>query len=129
MLMIDRSGRGAMAASAQTRERAAKGCAEIFDSELFRALCEPVRIEIVRLLIARGRSDLSGIAGELPQDASVISRHLAVLYRAGVVRRARSGRHVYFELDGPELLARLEAITGALRRAAPFCCPGDPGRE
>jgi DNA-binding transcriptional ArsR family regulator len=124
MLIIMQAEKPIEMASAQTRQRAAKSCAEIFDSELFRALCEPVRIEIVRLLIARGRSDLSGIAAELPQDASVISRHLAVLHRAGVARRAKSGRHVYFELDGPELLARLEGITGALRRAVPFCCPG-----
>lgn len=110
-------------ASARTRERVASGCAVILDSDLFKALCEPVRIEIVRLLIARGRSDLSAIAAELPQDTSVISRHLAVLHRAGLIRRAKAGRHVFFELDGPELLARLEGIVAALRAAVPFCCP------
>jgi DNA-binding transcriptional ArsR family regulator len=111
-------------ASALTRERVASGCAGLLDSELFKALCEPVRLEIVRILIAQGRSDLSEIAARLPQDASVISRHLAVLHRAGVVRRTKSGRHAYFELDGPQLVARLEAMTSALRRAVPFCCPG-----
>lgn len=95
----------------------------MLDSELFRALCEPVRIEIVRLLIARGRSDLSGIAAELPQDPSVISRHLALLHRARLVRRQKVGRHVHFELDGPALVARLEGMLGVLRRAVPFCCP------
>jgi DNA-binding transcriptional ArsR family regulator len=106
------------------RALAAKRCAGILDSDLFKALCEPVRIELVRLLIARGRSDLSALADELPQDASVISRHLAVLHRAGLVRREKAGRHVLFELDGPELLARVEAIATQLRRAVPFCCPG-----
>lgn len=107
-----------------TRSKAAADCASILDGELFRALCEPVRVELVRLLIARGRSDLGALAAELPQDTSVISRHLAVLHRAGLVRREKSGRHVIFELDGPALLARLEAITARLRRAVPFCCPG-----
>jgi DNA-binding transcriptional ArsR family regulator len=111
-------------ASARTRERVASGCAGILDSDLFKALYEPVRVEIVRLLIARGRSDLSAIADELPQDTSVISRHLAVLHRAGLVQRTKRGRHVYFELDGPALLARLEGIVAELRRAVPFCCPG-----
>ena len=112
-------------ASAAARRRVATGCAEILDSDLFKALCEPVRIELVRLLIARGRSDLGAISAELPQDASVISRHLAVLHRAGLVRREKVGRHVHFELDGPALLGRLEGILAQLRRAVPFCCPGE----
>jgi len=116
-------------ANAKTRERVANGCADFLDSDLFKALCEPVRIEIVRLLIARGRSDLSEIAAELPQDSSVISRHLAVLDRAGLVRRIKSGRHVYCELDGPEIVARLEEIVEALKRAVPFCCPGSSQTE
>ncbi len=106
------------------RRQAAARCAGILDSDLFKALCEPARIELVRLLIARGRSDLSELAETLPQDASVISRHLAVLHRAGLVRREKSGRHVLFELDGSALLARIEGIAEQLRRAVPFCCPG-----
>ena len=108
------------------RERAAASCADLLDSELFRALCEPVRIEIVRVLIARGRRDLGAIALELPRDGSVISRHLAQLHRAGLVRRERIGRHVHYELDGPALVARLEAILAMLRRAVPYCCPARP---
>ena len=115
-------------ARAEIRRSTAAGCAGVLDSTLFRALCEPVRIEIVRLLIAEGRSDLTSIAAELPQDASVISRHLALLHRAGVVRRQKSGRHVLFELDGPALVARLEAILAQLRRAVPLCCPADTRR-
>ncbi len=113
-------------ASRGARQRAAASCADILDSALFKALCEPVRIEIIRLLIAKGRSDLSTLAAALPQDTSVISRHLALLHRAGLVRREKLGRHVEFELDGPALVARLEAILEQLRRAAPFCCPGSP---
>ena len=111
-------------ASARVRRRAAADCAEALDCALFRALGEPARIELVRLLIARGRSDLATLASELPQDTSVISRHLAVLHRSGVVRREKRGRHVHFELDGPELVARLDGIAAQLRRVAPLCCPG-----
>jgi DNA-binding transcriptional ArsR family regulator len=111
-------------ARATARERAAAGCAEMLDSDLFKALCEPVRVDLVRLLIARGRSDLASLAAALPQDGSVISRHLAVLHRAGLVQREKVGRHVLFELDGPGLVARLERIVAQLRRALPYCCPG-----
>lgn len=113
-----------MAAMAARRKTTATSCADVLDTSLFRALCEPIRIELVRLLIAQGRSDLSTLAAALPQDVSVISRHLALLHRAGVVRREKEGRRVLFELDGPALVARLEAILAQLRRAVPFCCPG-----
>ncbi len=106
------------------RQKTAAGCAEILDSDLFKALCEPVRIELVRLLIARGRSDLATLSSALPQDTSVISRHLALLHRTGLVRREKNGRHVHFELDGPALVSRLEGIVEQLRRAVPYCCPG-----
>jgi DNA-binding transcriptional ArsR family regulator len=114
--------------STRARQKAAAGCAEILDSDLFQALCEPVRIELARLLIARGRSDLGSLAAELPQHESVISRHLAVLHRAGLVRREKVGRHVHFELDGPALVERLEKIVAQLRRAVPYCCPGGATR-
>lgn len=117
-------GRTGRVASERARQQAANGCAAILDSSLFKALCEPARIELVRLLIAKGRTDLSAIAAELPQDTSVISRHLAVLHRAGLVRREKVGRQVHFELDGPQVLARLERIVAELRSAVPFCCPG-----
>jgi DNA-binding transcriptional ArsR family regulator len=113
-------------ARASRRRSTAASCADVLDAGLFRALCEPIRIEIVRLLIANGRSDLSTIAAALPQDVSVISRHLALLHRAGLVRREKGGRRVLFELDGPALVARLEAILVQLRRAVPYCCPGRP---
>ena len=110
---------------AEARRSTAAGCAGVLDSQLFKALCEPIRIEIIRLLIAQGRSDLSTLSAALPQDVSVISRHLALLHRAGLVRREKAGRRVLFELDGPALVARLETILAQLRRAVPFCCPGD----
>jgi DNA-binding transcriptional ArsR family regulator len=111
-------------AGGSSRRGAAARCAAVLDSGLFRALCEPVRVDLVRLLIERGRSDVSALSAELPQDLSVISRHLAVLHRAGLVRREKEGRHVFFELDGPALVERLDGIAAQLRRAVPFCCPG-----
>lgn len=104
------------------RRRAARGLAEILDSKLFKALCEPTRIAIVKFLTAKGRSDLGTVAAGFPQDGSVISRHLAILHEAGVVRRQKQGRHVFFELDGRHVLAQMEAITERCRQLAPLCC-------
>ena len=115
----------------RSREHAAHALAAIVDSQLFRALCEPVRIEIVKVLTARGRSDVQTIAAQVPQDQSVVSRHLAVLHRAGVVRREKVGRQVFFELDGINVVTRMERIIEQFRSIIPLCCPprAEPGHD
>jgi predicted transcriptional regulator len=112
-------------ASRSTRQKAARELGEIFDSKLFKALCEQVRVDIVKFLTAQGRSDVRTVAAHFPQDASVVSRHLAVLHQAGVVRRHKEGRHVFFEVDGTSVVDRMEKILGRFRKILPLCCPAD----
>jgi DNA-binding transcriptional ArsR family regulator len=111
------------AAARRSRARAARQLGAIVDSQLFRALCEPVRMAIVQVLTARGRSDVQSIAARMPQDPSVVSRHLAVLHRAGVVRREKAGRQVFFELDGINVVTRMERMVEQFRSIVPLCCP------
>ena len=106
-----------------SREEAANHALTVLDTVLFRALCEPARVAILAVLIRRGRSDIGAVAEELPQDRSVISRHLQVLADAGVVIARRDGRHIFYELDGPQTCERLETILSELKGLAPFCCP------
>ncbi len=117
------AGAAKSAPTRRSRERAAHELAAIVDSQLFHALCEPARIEIVKLLTARGRSDVQTITAQVPQDHSVVSRHLAVLHRAGVVRREKVGRQVFFELDGTNVVARMERMIEQFRSIIPLCCP------
>jgi DNA-binding transcriptional ArsR family regulator len=111
--------------SRRARAKAARELDTIFDSKLFRALCEPARVGIMRFLTVEGRSDVRTIAASLPQDASVVSRHLAILHAARIVRRRKEGRQVFFEVDGPAVSARLEEIVARFRKIVPLCCPGD----
>jgi DNA-binding transcriptional ArsR family regulator len=110
--------------TARARASAARGLSELLDSKLFKALCEPVRVEILKTLTAKGRCDVSTIAEHFPQDSSVVSRHLAILYDAGIVRREKEGRHVFFELDGPAMVERMEKIVEQFRRVVALCCEG-----
>ena len=105
------------------RRRAAAELRNIIDSRLFKALCEPTRVDLVAFLTAEGRSDVSAIAAHFPQHATVISRHLAILHDAGVLRRTKEGRHVYFEMDGPGMVDRMEKILDRFRAILPLCCP------
>jgi DNA-binding transcriptional ArsR family regulator len=113
---------------ARSRRRAAREFDALVESKLFRALCEPVRLEILKVLTLQGRSDIAAVAARLPQDRSVVSRHLASLREAGIVRREKVGRNVFFEMDGPATVAQLEDILARFRAVVPLCCPGpEPG--
>jgi DNA-binding transcriptional ArsR family regulator len=95
----------------------------VMDSKLFKTLSEPVRIEILRFLIETGRADIGEIAQKLPQDRSVISRHLHLMSEAGLLSTEKEGRHVYYEINGPTFLERLENIVSSFKKCLSSCCP------
>jgi predicted transcriptional regulator len=107
-----------------TRKEAADACLAAMDTDFFRALCEPPRIEILKQLVLKGRSDVGTIAESMPQDRSVIARHLQLMERSGLLRAETEGRHTYYEIDGPAMVSRFEKITNLLKGLAPLCCPG-----
>lgn len=83
--------------------------------ELFKALCDPVRISIVANLAAReDESSVSDIAECCGIDFSGVSRHLKILRDAGVLSATREGRHVYYALDCAELATSLRGMADAL---------------
>ena len=111
-----------MSPNRRSREKAARELGNILDGKLFKALCEPVRVEIVKFLIAEGRSDVGTISESFTQDGSVISRHLALLHDAHVLRREKEGRHVFFEIDGTAIVNQMEGILDRCRNVVPMCC-------
>lgn len=110
--------------AAQIRAQAAETALQVFDADFFKALCEPARLQLLAVLVRRGRSDVGEIAGEVTQDRSVVSRHLQQMERVGVVRATREGRHVFYEIDGNTIADKLERIVAEIRAIAPLCCPG-----
>ena len=92
----------------------------LIDPGLFKALGDPNR---VALLAGIGRmrrpTTVSEAAACCPVDLSVVSRHLAVLRRAGVVESAKSGREVRYTLSPATLAASLRSLADALEA----CCP------
>lgn len=107
-----------------SRIAAANACLKVLDADFFRALCEPARLEVVRQMIKLGRADIGEIAEGLPQDRSVVSRHLQVLEQAGLVSCNKEGRRVFYELDGPAIMTRFQTMMDAFAPLVPACCPG-----
>jgi DNA-binding transcriptional ArsR family regulator len=110
----------------RTREEVAALCTELLDTSFFRALCEPVRIDILKQLVVQGRSDVGSIAETMPQDRSVIARHLQLMERTGLLRSEVQGRHTFYDIDGPAIMERMSNATKALQALVPLCCPGKP---
>jgi DNA-binding transcriptional ArsR family regulator len=96
---------------------------EVLDSSFLRALAEPSRLEILKVLLEQGPSDVGTIAARVPQERSVVSRHLKVLLDAQIVTGARRGRHRVFAVDGQAILVRFERILALARSVAAVCCP------
>lgn len=102
---------------------AAAKCLEALDGAFFKALAEPARVAILRVLITEGSADVGSIAAQVPQDRSVVARHLQVLERAGLLRARQEGRHTFYEVDGDGVLAQLESLVTLFRTLQVVCCP------
>jgi DNA-binding transcriptional ArsR family regulator len=94
---------------------AARQCVAVFDTGFFKALCEPARIAALRELILLGRADIAAVAARLPQDRSVVARHLQQLAAVQIVKAKKEGRHVFYEIDATAVAERLESILAITR--------------
>lgn len=107
-----------------TRIQAIEAAIESLDGAFFKALCEPPRVAVLKRVMLLGRADVTEIAAELPQERSVVSRHLQVLLDAGIVRASKVGRQMFYEVDGPAIIQRLENILLHTKSITPLCCSG-----
>ncbi len=67
-------------------------------NDVFKALADPTRREILELLKARPRTS-GEIAEAFPSSWPTISRHLAVLRDAGLIIATREGQFIRYELN------------------------------
>lgn len=85
--------------------------------ETMRALSDPTRREILEHL-REGRLAAGEIAVRFPVSNAAVSKHLAVLREAGLVRDIRSGKNVYYELNTSVLEDVLAYLSGLGARRA-----------
>jgi DNA-binding transcriptional ArsR family regulator len=80
----------------------------------FGALADPTRIKLLDRLRDGEASvlDLTDLVGGTQQN---ISKHLGVLYRAGVVARRKDGNFVYYRVGDEAVFSLCEVVCGSLR--------------
>lgn len=89
--------------------------------EVFAALAHETRIDVFRLLVGAGKDGLAAgeVAVRLGVRQNTMSTNLAILARAGLLRRAREGRSIRYRAD----LGTMRALLAYLMRD---CCGGRP---
>ena len=79
-----------------------------------RALSDPVRREILELL-RPGRLSAGEIAEKFPISGAAVSKHLSVLKDADLIRDAREGKFIFYELNTSvleEVMLWLKSLKG-----------------
>jgi len=78
-------------------------------AEIFKALGHPARLLFVQAL-AGGERCVCELQALVDIDTSTVSRHLAVLKHAGVLREDKRGRQVYYSLRLPCVTSFLQCV-------------------
>ncbi len=82
--------------------------------DTLRALSDPTRREILNLLKA-GTMSAGDLGSHFDMSAAAVSRHLAVLKEADLVRDKREGKFIYYTLNATvleEILLWLKDLKG-----------------
>ncbi len=98
---------------------------KIVDSQLFKIMGEPIRVEILRFLTINGPSDVGTIAKNFPQDRSVISRHLKIMYEYGLLFCEKESRRTIYAMNGFEFLHKMEDIVENIKKLLSQVCPDE----
>ncbi|WP_280421053.1 ArsR/SmtB family transcription factor [Nocardia carnea] len=73
------------------------------DDELWSAIGDPNRRRLLDLLLAEGPGTPTGLSEHLPISRQAVTKHLAVLDRAGLVHATPMGRERRYEVDEAQL--------------------------
>lgn len=98
--------------------------------EVFKALGDPTRLTILRMLAENGETCVCTIVEELKMGQSAVSHHMAKLKQAGLLRSRKQGQWIYYSLDvdvlknGPIVfLAQVvDAAENAVGKVVNACC-------
>jgi DNA-binding transcriptional ArsR family regulator len=90
--------------------------ATVENEALVAAVTEPMRRQMLDLLLEHGESTATVLADNLPISRQAVSKHLAVFTRVGLVEGEKSGREMRYRLN-VERLDRAAQSLGELAAA------------
>ena len=95
-------------------------------AEVFKALGDPTRLKIVRLLSSKRQIFCVGaLAHKLGISQPAVSQHLKVLKNAGILIAHRDGFHVHHAFSPDSLGVHKKLIDEVFKTAFECCCQSD----
>jgi ArsR family transcriptional regulator, cadmium/lead-responsive transcriptional repressor len=83
------------------------------DDELWSAVGDPVRRQLLDLLLSDGFGTSTSLSAQLPITRQAVAKHLGVLDRVGLVHAQPAGRERLYRVDDAQLaraVAQLQAV-------------------
>ncbi len=87
-----------------------------YASDVFKSIAHPIRLRILNLLVEEKVLNVSTVSEILGLDQPLVSHHLGILKRSGIVEAKRQGREISYNLALPELSDMLDCIDLCLKR-------------
>ena len=84
-------------------------------AQRFRVLGDATRLSIIRTLLDDGELNVGDLVDRIDTSQANISKHLRVLYEAGVVSRRPEGTAAYYSVTDPSLLPVCSIVCDRLR--------------
>ena len=92
------------------------------NNDFIKALTEPTRMTILKIMVCNGSCDVKTLSDQLPQDRSVISRHLSFMEKAGILNSVKQGKHVIYSVNGENTLQQAEQLVDSIRTCLKHGC-------
>jgi len=103
---------------------------ELLNPELFKSLGDPTRLSLLACLAKCGHPcSVTDLAECCAVDFSVVSRHLTILERAGVVESTKKGRTVLYTVRYQQLCQTLRKLARGIEACCPDGKPAVPEQE
>ncbi|MEO0513094.1 MAG: metalloregulator ArsR/SmtB family transcription factor [Planctomycetota bacterium] len=119
--------RGGAAASPRQAVRRRATLDRLLDPDLLKAIAEPTRARLLSCLLKCGRPcSVTEVAACCEIDFSMVSRHLSLMARSGLLRSEKKGRTVWYSADARALAGVFRSLAEAVEELGPEddCCSG-----
>ncbi|MED4531511.1 metalloregulator ArsR/SmtB family transcription factor [Metabacillus fastidiosus] len=85
---------------------------DIFEnlSPYFQGLGDPIRQQIIALLIDKDTMNVTQIAKHIPMSRPTVSHHLKILRQVGLLKVQKKGTEMYYSLEINEAIALMKQL-------------------